>query len=287
MSPEPHDGLRLLVIVAHPHDLCHMGGTCAHHVERGDRVTVVAITGGQTTHDEELADELRKSPGQRDMTIVGRSPEEYAASKAREFVNVSELFGIADARILPFADNPIEVTDAVVQALAEILYDVQPQMVLTHAPYTLPDRRSHYAWIDDHTAAGIAVQRALQKVNIPDRNQGHAPHKVASVYYTGVDYAFHEVDVCIDISDQVENRKKAEILFESQGHTPELAEKRIESSAGFQGWKAHIGYAETFIRGYREISRCLSVTEENLLLAEMSHEERLRWQTGEGPSTDR
>ena len=133
-----------------------------------------------------------------------------------------------------------------------------------------------------HTAAGIAVQRALNQVSIPDRDRGHAPHKVASVYYTGVDYAFHEVDVCIDISDQVENRKRAEILFESQGHTPELAEKRIESSAGFQGWKANIGYAETFIRGYREVSRCLSVTEENLLLAEMSHEERLRWQTGRG-----
>ena len=98
--------MRLLVIVAHPHDLCHMAGTCAHHVERGDRVTAVAITGGQTTHDEELADELRKSPDQRDMTIVGRSQEEYAASKAREFVNVCELFGIADVRILSLFRQP-------------------------------------------------------------------------------------------------------------------------------------------------------------------------------------
>jgi hypothetical protein len=43
----------------------------------------------------------------------------------------------------------------------------------------------------------------------------------------------------------------------------------------------------TFIRGHREISRCLSVTEENLLHAEMSHEERLRWQTGSGADTER
>ena len=281
MAEKP-EGLNLLAIVAHPHDLCHMGGTCAHHVQRGDSVTAVAITGGQTTHDEELADELRKPPDQRDMSILSRSEEEYAKSKEREFGKVCGVFGITDVRVLPFSDNPLEVTESVVKALAEILYDVRPQMMLTHSPYTLPDRRCHLAWVNDHTAAGIAVQRAIQRVNIPDRDQGRAPHRVASTYYTGVDFAFHEVDVCIDISDQVANRKKAEILFESQGHTEELAEKRIESSAGFQGWKAHVGYAETFIRGYREISSCLSITEENLRLAESSHEERLHWITGRG-----
>ena len=287
MSAENREGMRLLSIVAHPHDLCHMGGTCAHHAERGDSVTVVAVTGGQTTHDEKLADEMRKSPDQRDMAIIGRSREQYAEGKALEFVKVCEVFGITDVRILPFSDNPLEVTDEVVKALAGILYDVRPQMVLTHAPYTLPDRRCHYSWVNDHTAAGIAAQKAIQHVAIPDSEQGRAPHRVAAVYYTGIDYAFHEVDVCIDIADQVANRKKAEMLFESQGHTPEFAEKRIESSAGFQGWKVHIGYAETFIRGYREVSRCLSVTEENLRMAEMSHDERLRWTTHKGPNTDR
>ena len=286
MSTIDHKALRLLAIVAHPHDLCHMGGTCAHHVERGDRVTVVAITGGQTTHDEKLADELRKPPDQRDPGVLGRSQEEYAESKAGEFAKVCGVFGITDVRVLPFSDHPLEVTDTVVGALVEILYEVRPQMILTHAPYTLPDRRSHYAWVNDHTAAGIAVQKAIERAAIPDRDHGRAPHKVASIYYTGVDFAFHEVDVCIDIADQVTNRKKAEMLFESQGHTPELAEKRIESSAGFQGWKANIGYAETFIRGYREVSRCLSVSEENLRLAEISHEDHVRWLTHRGPRED-
>lgn len=140
-----------------------------------------------------------------------------------------------------------------------------------------------HAWLNDHTAAGIAVQKALNQVSIADTELGRAPHRVAAVYDTGIDYGFHEVDVCIDISDQVGNRIRAEEVFESQGHTAEFARKRIESSAGFQGWKAGTGYAETFIRGYREISRCLSVTKENLLLAGSSHEERLRWITGDSP----
>ena len=279
MSSREHRALRLLAVVAHPHDLCHMGGTCAHHVERGDAVAVVSITGGQTTHNEKLADELRKAPDQRDASVVRRSEEEYARGKTREFAEVCGVFGITDVQVLPFSDHPLEVTDGVVAAVADALYDVRPHVILTHAPYTLPDRRNHYAWVNDHTATGIAVQNAIERVAIPDRDKGRAPHKVAAIYYTGVDYAFREVDLCIDIADQVANRKKAEMLFESQGHTPELAEKRIESSAGFQGWKANIGYAETFIHGHREVSRFLSVTEENLRLAEVSHEEQLRWLT--------
>jgi len=260
-----------------------MGGTCGHHVERGDAVTVVAITRGQTTHDEDLADELRKAPERRDPSVIDRSEADYAKGKAREFEKVCGVFGITDVRVLPFSDHPLEVDDEAVAAVAEALYDVRPHVVLTHAPYTLPDRRSHLAWVNDHSAAGIIVQKALERAAIPDRDQGRAPYKVAAVYYTGVDFAFHEVDVCIDIADQVANRKRAEMLFASQGHTPELAEKRIESSAGFQGWKANIGYAETFIRGHREVSKHLTVSEENLRLAEISHEEHLRWLTHSGP----
>ncbi len=280
------ENLQLLVVVAHPHDVCHMGGTCAHHLDRGDSVSVVAITGGQRTHNEKLADELRKPPDQRDRNVVQGSQEDYAKRKKEEFARACAVFGITDVTVLPFSDHPLEVTEDVVSALAERLYVVRPQIILTHAPYTLPDRRLQYAWVNDHTATGIAVQKALNQVSIPDTELGRAPHRVAAVYYTGIDYGFHEVDVCIDISDQVENRIRAEQVFESQGHTAEFARKRIESSAGFQGWKAGTGYAETFIRGYREISRCLSVTKENLLLAGSSHEERLRWITGDSPHGD-
>ncbi len=280
MPAPDNGGLKLLVVVAHPHDVCHMGGTCALHVDRGDRVSVVAMTGGQRTHNEKLADELRKPPDLRDRTVVDGSSEDYAKRKTGEFVRACAVFGVTDVTVLPFSDHPFEVTDDVVSALADILYDVRPQMILTHSPYTLPDRRFHLAWVNDHTAAGIAVQKALNHVSIPDTEGGRAPHRVASIYYTGIDYAFHEVDVCIDISDQVSKRIEAETIFESQGHTAEFAKKRIESSAGFQGWKANTGYAETFIRGYREISKCLTVTEENLRLAESSHEERLGWIVG-------
>ena len=235
MSSPNEGGLKLLVVVAHPHDVCHMGGTCAHHVDRGDHVSVVALTGGQRTHNEKLADELRKPPARRDRNVVDGSRESYAKRKTREFVRACAVFGITDVTVLPFSDHPFEVTDDVVSALAEILYDVRPQMILTHAPYTLPDRRCHYAWVNDHTAAGIAVQKALNHVSIPDTERGRAPHRVASIYYTGVDYGFHEVDVCIDISDQVHKRIEAETIFESRGTRRNSRESGSSPAPDFRG----------------------------------------------------
>ena len=49
--------LRLLTVTAHPHDVTYTLGTSAHHIERGDSVTVACLSDGVTTHDEELENE--------------------------------------------------------------------------------------------------------------------------------------------------------------------------------------------------------------------------------------
>ena len=65
------DSLQLLTIVAHPHDVTYTLGTSAHHIQRGDRVTVVSLTDGVTTHNAELEDELRKvSQGLEDILTL-------------------------------------------------------------------------------------------------------------------------------------------------------------------------------------------------------------------------
>ena len=53
--------LRLLVVSAHPHDFTHCAGTCGIHTARGDSVTVVSVTSGAYTHNEELHDELTEA----------------------------------------------------------------------------------------------------------------------------------------------------------------------------------------------------------------------------------
>ena len=61
--------LRLLTITAHPHDVTYTLGTLAHHIERGDKVTVVSLSDGATTHNEEL-ENLRQSGAPRFLSVL-------------------------------------------------------------------------------------------------------------------------------------------------------------------------------------------------------------------------
>ncbi|MCK4324192.1 MAG: PIG-L family deacetylase [Armatimonadetes bacterium] len=269
------EGLQLVAIVAHPHDITHMAGTCAHHVERGDTVTAVAVTGGESTHNERLYDELRKPPEERNMEIVLQSSDAYASQKAAEMREVCGLFGITDVRVLPFSDKPFRVTDDLVQVLAEILYEVRPHIILTHAPYAPATQGRMSITPDDHSSTGVAVHQALATVGTPDREGQRIPHRVAAVYYTGVDVPRRDIELFVDITDQAANRLAAEKLFTTQGHTAEFAHKRIEIGAGGWGWSAHVAYAEPFIRAHAEVSRYLTVTDEALSAPEMSQEDMM------------
>ena len=270
-QPQP---LRLLAIVAHPHDFTHVIGTCGHHVERGDAVSVVSVTGGAKTHNERLYDELRRPLAERDPAIVEQSMAAYAEGKAHEMVAVCELFGITDLRIMPFTDHPFEVTPEAIEALAEVIDIVRPQVLVTHAPYGPPSKGRTLLAPNDHVSTGIAVQEALARVGTPDPASGRSPHKVAAIYYMAIEFAYHDADLIVDITDQAEKRVEAEILFQSQAHTPEFARKRIDIGAGAFGWTAQTGYGEPFIRAAREVARHLTVTEEDLAAAERSHHER-------------
>ncbi len=269
----PDEKLRLLAVVAHPHDITHMCGTLAHHVERGDSVTAVTVTGGRRVHREKLHDELRKPPQERNVEILLQSEEAYGEQKAHEMVQVCALFGVTDVRILPFPDNPFEASAEVIETLAEIVYQVRPHLVLTHAPMFRSRHGYENVMPDDHVQTGIAVQRAYQKAGTADAETKRMPHDVASVYYIGVDFHIEDADLSVDISDQAANRVRAEMLFTTQAHTPEFARKRIDIGAGFYGWRANVSYAETWVRAHAEVGQCLTITDHDLGTAEISRQE--------------
>ena len=52
--------LRILVIGGHPADVFdHCGGTMAHHIKDGDRVTCLALTQGLSIHDTVVSEVFR------------------------------------------------------------------------------------------------------------------------------------------------------------------------------------------------------------------------------------
>ena len=262
--------LTILALVAHPHDITHMCGTLAHHVQDGDRVTAVAVTGGSHIHRQRLEDEMRKPPGERDISVLQESEEDYADRKADEYRQVCDLFGIKDARLLPFVDFPWKLTDEMIQAVMEIVLAVRPDIVLTHAPQL----DSAQGWVaytrqDSHGDVGIIAGEAMGLAAMADVESGRQSHAVTAVFYLGVDFPIEQSQLFVDISDQAENRIKAEMLFATQDHTAEFANKRINIGAGFMGWMSGTSYAESWVRARPALARRLDLTDEEIELTAM------------------
>ena len=85
----------------------------------------------------------------------------------------------------------------------------------------------------------------------------------------GAEYSLTDLDLIVDITDQIEKRYQAEMLFTSQGHTEGFARKRMEAIS-ILGWTAHTGYGEAFVRVGKQVSRKLIVTDEDSEEREMS-----------------
>jgi len=274
-TPDNRQPLPILVVVAHPHDFTHMAGTCGKHVDMGDSVTVVSVTGGANIHNEPLERELLKPVGERNMDVINESAAVYAGRKKHEMHEAAALFGITDVRVLPYADNPLEVTRVLEGELADIVYEIRPHMLLTHDPYGIAERGHANLAPDDHRDVGIAVQRALAIAGTPSAKTQQKPHRVAVTYYTGVSLSFHNWDMIVDVSDHAENRLKAEMLFLSQGSTESFARKRIEMSLALPGWVGACGFGESFIRARPQIDGHLPVTGIELAQAEQPSMERM------------
>jgi len=269
--------LRILGIYTHPHDFIHAAGTCGNHIADGDAVTIATMTDGRNTHNERLGAELRKPPGERDERIMNESPEAYSARKANELKKAAGYFGISDVRILRYRDRPLKHTDEVLSRIVTLLCDVRPDILITECPAHISATRSTGA-TNDHYVTSAIVRKALTIAAFPTTGADRVPHRVAQVYYLGVDLAYREVDFFVDISDQYESRLKAEMCFGSQAQTAGYALKRVEILPGYFGWMAGVSYAEPFVRGSVKLDRRLSATPLELELAEESSLNRIERQ---------
>lgn len=266
--------LRVLGIFAHPHDCVHALGTCAHHVKAGDSVTIAILTDGRSTHNEIVWEELQKKPEDRNPEIANQSQKDYTELKAQEVRKACSYFGITDVRILGYEDRPIRRTDAMVEDLIELICEVRPEILIGELPELL---RHDRLWVtpNDHTTCAGVVHEAAMIAGHVKPNTNRIPHRIARTYYLATEKSYDMVDLYVDISDEYENRLKAEMCFISQGHSPGFAKARLERTIGQFGWRAGVGYAETFIRANMEVRTRLPVTKHDISLAR--HSQTLKW----------
>jgi len=243
-------GLRILSVNAHPHDFTHYAGTLGIHVADGDTATVVSMTGGASTHNLKLAEEMAKPQENRDQKLIDQINKEYTNQKADELRSACNIFGITDVRILPYADKlfTLEKNPGAVDALRDIILDVRPHIMITQSPY-LTGRKGHKLGArDDHSETGFASIEARMLAGIARYEDSRPTHKIPATFFPGVYFEHDEWDFVVDITDFFDKRVQAEATYISQGHTPEWSRKRMEVTLGNAGWYSGTQYAEGFVQ---------------------------------------
>ena len=273
--------LRFLVITAHPHDFTHCSGTCGIHVEMGDEVTVVSVTGGAHTHNEKLHDELIKPEAERDRSVIEESASDYLAAKEDELRRVCAIFGITDVRVLDFPDKPFKNTPEVVEALKQVILEVRPDVLIPQSPYLAGHKGLPRAGHDDHLETACATIEAQGLAAIPSFGATETPHTIAATYYPGVYFQPDEIDFYVDISAWQERRVKAEATFASQAQSATFARRRVEINTGSQGWRGGTEAAEGFVRTGPETLPHIAVAESALRRAREPRQNHLKRMSGE------
>ncbi len=267
--------VRLLLVATHPADTFDQaGGTLAHHVAHGDHVTVVSVTTGVRSHDWELIDGKDRSGQALD---VEQQIEAERAKKLKEMRAACAILGIENVQTLGFEDDEELLTEGLVVAIAKVIRDVRPDIVITHHPFE--------DWgLKLHATVGRATMFAFRKAATSGHGKSQRSHRVPSIYfmnpmaYVGVSlsnaFAAH-IDVYVDISDVIDKKVQAMDRISSQYYGGSYARKRAESLDGHWGSHAQVPYAECFQRYYHWVAYTLPISDFELKRAEEPIEQQM------------
>jgi len=263
----PRKKLRLLVIGGHPADVFdNAGGTCLHHARRGDEVFGAVITHGARVHDVAMADALRRSGTVPQGDDLVRLIRRRSAVKQAEVRRACRIMGIREVRFLSADDEIVLVRDATIRAIARLIREIRPDILLTHYPY------DNGGFADQHAITGQCALHASWVANTPDPGDPNPLHRVAQIYFFGFPSHFvgggalytefsHNCTVYVDITDVIGLKVKALDCMRSQQYDGRSARKRVESIEGGAGAAVKLPYAEPFIVAYPEVHHTLPVSE--------------------------
>lgn len=259
MSQQKH---RILSINAHPHDFTHAAGTLGIHVAKGDQVTVVSVTSGAFTHNEELRDELLKNKDKQNASVLNVNVDKISKTKTKELEKACNVFGITDVRMLGYP-QPFRIQDfpKSIDTIAEIIVEVKPTILIMQSPYDrgLKGHTSIGLLANDHAQTALATIEAQTLAN--SGRTGKPPHSIATTLYPGVYFQRNEFDFIVDISDWFDKRVQAEDQYISQGHTSEWSKRRMLVGLGEVGWYSGTLYGEAFVRAGPETVSSIPVSE--------------------------
>jgi len=226
----------ILVFSAHAADFCsRSGGTLALHARRGSEVHVVDLTFGERGESEDYW--ARPGP---------KSVEECKQVREAEAREAAAVLG-AGIQFLDYDDYPLAVNREQVEAMARIIRERRPDVVLTHW--------KHEPFNVDHEVTAGAVLRAAGAAAVPGFD--HEAGKVAFPYIFAFEPTIPRDDATgfspdhyIDIGDVYEVKMEALRKLRSQSKLVRFYTQWAEYR-GFQAAQSSgrpVRYAEAFQR---------------------------------------
>ena len=256
--------VHIMLVATHPSDCFDQaGGTLAHHVARGDRATVVLATTGVRSHHNQLQEERRKAGAEFN---VEERVKDAIEQKLEETRNACRILGFEDIRDLGFEDDDILVTQDKIEAIAEMIREVKPDILIAHHPYEGAGLKMHatigqctiYAW---QLAMGVGRGKQLR-------------HYVPAIYFMNpLAYMGHNslgyagtsgADVYVDITDVIDKKVQALDYISSQYYGGAYARKRAETEDGAHGQRSRVAYSEQFQSFFPMIRYSLPITDSEL-----------------------
>lgn len=235
--------LIVMSIGAHPADAIDLsGGTLYNHAQAGDRVIIVNMTHGAYSHAAMLYDEFRPK-----YSTEAEAYAEIIKIKEAEAVDGGKVLGAQEVINLGWDDEPLEETRERVWAVAEILRQYRPDIVITHHP----NEFTH----EDHSVCGWIVARALKAAGKFYAGSKFDRFFVPGVYFYGIQflskharlgYVPRSHDILVDIEKAVEPKIKAMCALKSQKNTDNSIRRRINALEHENGRLDGLTYAEAF-----------------------------------------
>jgi len=262
--------LNILLVAGHPADMFdHCGGTLCHHVQRGDNVTCVTLTHGLRVHDVVIAEELRRQEKTPDPARLEQLMQERSKVKHDEAVEALGILGITDVRFLNYDDKFITISPELIEALARVIREIRPNIVIAHHPLENAGIQNHHGITGQLTLHAIGFAGG---VDPDDQNTGWS---VAQVFFMApnmssfIDTSLASqpsvfCDTYVDITDVIELKVRAWDTMRSQQYQGNYARKSAETWNGKDGCYMGVSYAEGFVRYYPEIGDHLFVSQERL-----------------------
>ncbi len=225
---------KLLVIGAHSADFVwRSAGTIALVTSQGGSATVVALSYGERGE----SGELWKEPGQTIENVKHIRHEQASAA--------ADIVG-AEFRCLDLGDYPLTISDAVMEQLAGLFRDMEPNIVLTHT--------SVDPFNPDHPVASQAVQRARLLASGAGVASAFKNITPPDLYF----FEPHQPELCefmpntfVDITPVMEKKVKAMECMQAQSYLKsyytELASRRGNHARRISGME-EVKFAEALQR---------------------------------------